>query len=663
MNSKDTLLDFSGKLTGSANVKSLGISLAVSLAIYFVISLIDPIASYGPLASKALGFFIAVVFFMITGGVPLAPIAILVATLGTMIGFWEWGTVGEKLGSSQLYNMMGMLIVASGCEFTPFGRRVGYLILKQFGQKPVRMLLFIGISAAALSSVISNVAIIILYSSIINSLLLAMDQKPGESHFGKAIMCVIPMCACVGGMALFCGSPTGNAAALSFMTNAIGDETLGATFTQWASISVPTFIVGIVPCLLIYVAYFRVNNESCKCLPEEHYVMLLKELGRPAIADTVRPGMNIAITAGSRSPANIVEVTRAVVDFIKSKGANPFIIPAMGSHGGATAEGQREMVESIGITEEAMGCPIRSSMEVVHLTDLEDGRPVYIDKNAYEADGIVIINRIKSHTSFTAPHESGLVKMCAIGLGKQYGAAVIHAKGLEGLGPEVQVFGKTILMTAKILFGIGLVENAYHQTNAIRALLPAEILTEEPKLLQRAKALSASILFEHLDVLIVDQLGKNIAGPGFDPHVLHQFFYGHPANNEGRRAQRIVALDLTDESHGTALGGGVVDFLTKRFVDKFDRNATYANIITNKQVEHARISPYFDSDKLAIQAAITTLKRGDPDNLRIARIKNTLTLGKIQISPALLEEAKHMDNIRVLTEPRELPFDENGNLF
>ena len=279
MNSKDTLLDFSGKLTGSANVKSLGISLAVSLAIYFVISLIDPIASYGPLASKALGFFIAVVFFMITGGVPLAPIAILVATLGTMIGFWEWGTVGEKLGSSQLYNMMGMLIVASGCEFTPFGRRVGYLILKQFGKKPVRMLLFIGISAAALSSVISNVAIIILYSSIINSLLLAMDQKPGESHFGKAIMCVIPMCACVGGMALFCGSPTGNAAALSFMTNAIGDETLGATFTQLASISVPTFIVGIVPCLLIYVAYFRVNNESCKCLPEEHYVMLLKELG------------------------------------------------------------------------------------------------------------------------------------------------------------------------------------------------------------------------------------------------------------------------------------------------------------------------------------------------------------------------------------------------
>ena len=160
----------------------------------------------------------------------------------------------------------------------------------------------------------------------------------------------------------------------------------------------------------------EVEQLFCAEAVEDPTATMYQELGRPAIADTVRPGMNIAITAGSRSPANIVEVTRAVVDFIKSKGANPFIIPAMGSHGGATAEGQREMVESIGITEEAMGCPIRSSMEVVHLTDLEDGRPVYIDKNAYEEDGIVIINRIKSHTSFTAPHESGLVKMCAIGL-------------------------------------------------------------------------------------------------------------------------------------------------------------------------------------------------------------------------------------------------------
>ena len=387
------------------------------------------------------------------------------------------------------------------------------------------------------------------------------------------------------------------------------------------------------------------------------------ELSRACIADTIKPGMSIAITAGSRCPANILEVTRTIVGFIKSKGAKPFIIPAMGSHGGATAEGQRAMVESTGITEASVGCPIISSMDVEHLTDLDDGRPVFIDKNAYNADGIVIINRIKAHTSFTAPHESGLVKMCAIGLGKQYGAAVIHSKGLEGLGPEVQVFGKTILKTAKILFGVGLVENAYHQTYAIKALLPEEILTEEPKLLAKAKELSASILFEHLDVLIVDQLGKNIGGPGFDPHVLHQFFYGHPLNNERRRAQRIVALDLTEESHGTAMGGGVVDFLTKRFVDKFDRNATYCNIITNKQVEHARISPYFNSDKLAIQAAIKTLKHGDPDNLRIARIKNTLSLGTIQISEALLKEALEMPNIKIISELKPLLFDENGNLF
>lgn len=277
--SKDTFLDFSGVRTGVTNVRKFYVSLAASVAIYFLFALTNPIAAYGELASKALGFFIAAILFMVTSGVPLAPIALLVATLGTMIGFWPWSTVSGKLGSSQLYNMMGMLIVASGCEFTPFGRRVSYWILKKFGQKPVRMVIFVGISAAVLSSVISNVAIIILYSSVINGLLLAMGEKPGESHIGKAIMCIIPMCACVGGMALFCGSPTGNGATLSFMTGALGDESYAATFAQWACISVPTFLIAIVPCLLVYIKFFRVNNQSCVCLPEEHYDALLKELG------------------------------------------------------------------------------------------------------------------------------------------------------------------------------------------------------------------------------------------------------------------------------------------------------------------------------------------------------------------------------------------------
>jgi len=407
----------------------------------------------------------------------------------------------------------------------------------------------------------------------------------------------------------------------------------------------------------------EVKQKFCADYIEDPVAAIKEQLGRKEIIAAIKPGMTVAITAGSRSPQHIVEVTREVVTFVKEHGGKPFVFPAMGSHGGATDEGQAAFLRAIGITEESVGCPIRSSMMVTHIADLEDGRPVYIDKLANEADGIIVINRIKYHTSFTADHESGLVKMCAVGLGKQYGAEVIHAKGLAGLGPEVQVFGKKVLSTAKILFGFGIIENAYHQSYEFRALLPHEILSDEPIMLKKAKELSPKIYFEHLDVLIIDQLGKDIAGPGFDPYVIHQFFYGHPANNEGRRAKRIAALDLSEATHGCALGGGVMDFITKRIVDKFDRNETYCNIITNKQVEHARISPYFDTDKQTIQACIKTLLDSDMENLKIVRIKNTLTLGKIMISPALLEEAKSNPNIEVVSDFKPLPFDEEGNLF
>jgi len=390
---------------------------------------------------------------------------------------------------------------------------------------------------------------------------------------------------------------------------------------------------------------------------------LREHLQRPEIKATIKSGMSIAITCGSRSPIDIVPITKTVVDFVKEQGAKAFIFPAMGSHGGATDEGQKEMLASLGITEESMGCPIRSSMQTVHLADLEDGRPVYIDKYASEADGIIVINRVKAHTSFTADYESGLIKMCAIGLGKQYGAEIAHANGLLAMGPEVEAFGVKVLTDAKILFGVGFVENAFHRTYDIRAMLPDEILKEEPAMLKKAKELSARIAFEYLDVLVIDEIGKDIAGPGFDPHVLHLYVVGHPKNNEGRRAKRIVALDLTHASHGCAMGGGTVDLITKRFVDKVDRNATYCNSLTNKYLEPSKLAPYFDTDKLSIQAALKTLLKLDYETLRMVRIKNTLDLKRIWISPALLEEARTMQNIKIISEPKPLPFDEKGNLF
>lgn len=302
---KDRILDLEGIQTGIPASKGFLISLFSSLTIYLIVALVDPIAEYGLLASKALGFFIACIVFMVTSGVSLAPIAMLVATLGVMIGFFEWGTVTARLGSSQLYNMMGMLIVATGCEFTPLGRRISYLVLRQFGQKPIRMLIFIGVAAATMSALISNVAVIILYSSVMNSLLLAMDEKPGESKLGKVMMLIIPMCACIGGMALFCGSPVGNAAALSYMTSAIGDESFAATFTQWASISIPTFLISIVPAILFYIKWFKVKNQDCNCPPKEYYENLLKELGPMGGAEIrwiiITVGMVIAMLLGVKT--------------------------------------------------------------------------------------------------------------------------------------------------------------------------------------------------------------------------------------------------------------------------------------------------------------------------------------------------------------------------
>ncbi len=303
---KDGILDLSGRFTGIAANKRFLISLGSCLVIYFVLALWNPLAAYGPLASKAVGFFLAVIVFMVTARTNIAISGILVATLGTMIGFYNWSVVSERLGSSQFYNMLGMIMVAAGCEFTNFGRRFSYWVLRAFGQKPKTMVLFIGISAAILSSFVSNAAVIVLYSSIMNNLLITMGEKPGESKLGRILMLTIPLCACVGGMALFCGSPVGNAASLAFMTAAIGDESYAPTFAQWASISVPSFLIVIVPTLFIYIKWFKLGNDDSKCPPKEYYDELLKELG-PMGGSEYRwllyvAGMVAAMLLGMRGP-------------------------------------------------------------------------------------------------------------------------------------------------------------------------------------------------------------------------------------------------------------------------------------------------------------------------------------------------------------------------
>ena len=389
--------------------------------------------------------------------------------------------------------------------------------------------------------------------------------------------------------------------------------------------------------------------------------VLREQLSRPQIADSIPAGGEVAITVGSRGVANIPLITKTIADFVKEKGATPFIVPAMGSHGGAMAEGQRLIIESYGVTEEAMGCEIRASMETVQIGRTEDGRPVRIDKHAAEADGIIVAGRIKPHTAFRGPYESGLMKMMAIGLGKQYGASIVHEDGFEKFAENIPKYGTAILKNSKVLFGVGILENAYDKTRELHALTPREIIDEEPGLLEKAKAYMPRILFDSCDVLVVDEIGKNISGDGMDPNISGRFCTDCASG--GINAQRVAVLSLTEASHGNANGIGLADVTTRRMLNQMDFEATYPNTITNKITETMKIPMVMESDKLAIQMAVRTCLGIDEAAPRVIRIKNTMKMEYIEISESLLEDARKNPAIEICSEAVPLPFDAQDNLL
>lgn len=390
------------------------------------------------------------------------------------------------------------------------------------------------------------------------------------------------------------------------------------------------------------------------------------QLSRDAVSAGIRPGMNIAITCGSRGISNIAIIVRAIVDFVKEKGANPFVFPAMGSHGGATAEGQLELLESYGVTEETMGCPIKATMETVYLGETEEGSPVFQDKYAHEADGVILCGRIKAHTCFRGPYESGLIKMSVIGMGKQHGAENVHESGFQNMGRILPQFGKVIFEHTNIIAGVGLIENAYDETYKIVALNADEIWEEEPKLLLEANELLGRIWINETDVLVVDKLGKNVSGDGMDPNVSGTF--GSPGRSYDEKsgaihAQRKVVLDLTEETHGNGNGIGEADVTTKRLVDKMNVDITYPNAVTSTLLNMVKIPIFTHTDENAIKLAVRACNMIDRENPRIVRIESTLEIEHIWISEALLEEAKAHPHLEVLGEPEEWPFDEHGNLW
>ncbi|MEL7566622.1 MAG: lactate racemase domain-containing protein [Dehalobacterium sp.] len=389
--------------------------------------------------------------------------------------------------------------------------------------------------------------------------------------------------------------------------------------------------------------------------------IIYDKLNRQGFKEQIKPGMRIAITAGSRGVANIALVIKTIADFVKDHGGEPFVIPAMGSHGGATAEGQIEVLRHLGVTEEYLGCAIISSMEVKCIGKSEDGYDVYSDKIASESDGIIVIGRIKAHTDFTGPYESGIMKMMTIGMGNHIGASNCHELGFKNMHRNIPAFGKTVVKNMPVLFAVTLMENPYDETYRIELLKPEAIEEKEPELLAEAKTMMPMLYIKDYDILIVDKVGKNISGCGMDPHITGT--YCSPYAWGAKRAQRIAVLDLTDETGGCATGVGYGDATTKRLWEKTDLDKGYPNSVIAHALEGCKIPMILENDKEAIQVCIKTCEEVDKENIRIIRIQDTLHMEHIMVSEALLYEAESHPNIVIESEPFELEFNIKGDLW
>ena len=388
---------------------------------------------------------------------------------------------------------------------------------------------------------------------------------------------------------------------------------------------------------------------------------LVHKLGAGGAFARVKKGDRVAITAGSRGITGLPLVLKTIASEIRKAGGEPFLFPAMGSHGGATAEGQRDMLAGMGITEETVGAPIRASMETVEIGVSSNGFPVHLDRFAAEADGIVVVNRIKPHVAFRGPCESGLMKMIVIGMGKQKGADTCHELGFGTMAENLQTMGRVTLAKAKVLCGVALLENAYHETARVEVLPGDEIPVREPALLEEAWRLYPRLYFDRLDVLIIDEIGKDISGTGFDTNVVGR--YHTPYVSGGPTITRIACLDITARSHGNANGLGILDFTTRRAFDKFDFDNTYPNSLTSTVPTSVKIPMVLKSDRQAIQAAIKTCNILKKAEVRLARIRNTVALDEIAVSENLLAEVRSNARLAVAGEPFALGFDANGNLF
>jgi len=415
-----------------------------------------------------------------------------------------------------------------------------------------------------------------------------------------------------------------------------------------------------------YPLTFRVRQsfESPTLPVEQIPATVSAELSRLNLGQAVKPGQTVAITAGSRGVANIALIIKAAVAHFQSLGAKPFIVPAMGSHGGGTPEGQRGLIEGYGVTEAFCGCPIRASMETVIVCQAAEGFPVHFDKHAFGADHVLVVGRVKPHTSFVGDIESGLMKMMLIGLGKHEGAKIYHRAIMNySFGQIVRSVAREVFAKCRIVAGLGIVENAYDKTAKIQALAPHEFEERERELLVLAKQWIPRLPFKTADILLLDQIGKNISGAGMDTNVVGRKFNDHvAAENEWPKIKRIIIRDLTEATHGNACGIGISEFCRSRCIEKMDANITRINCLTGGHPTGAMLPLDYPSDRECLDAALPTIGLTEPPDAKLMWAHNTLEVAEVECGVAYLDEARGRSDLEIIADPRPLPFDAAGNL-
>ncbi|MCA9074228.1 MAG: DUF2088 domain-containing protein [Planctomycetaceae bacterium] len=400
--------------------------------------------------------------------------------------------------------------------------------------------------------------------------------------------------------------------------------------------------------------------EQVEDIPSE----VESQLSRLQLGEKVRAGETVAITVGSRGIANIAVITKGIVDHIKALGATPFLVPAMGSHGGGTAAGQRGILEGYGVTEEAMGAEIRASMETVIVETTPQGIPVHFDKHASLADHVIVAGRVKPHTGFVGEIESGLHKMMLIGLGKHEGAKIYHRAIRDFSFIEIiRAVADVVIKRCKVVAGVAIVENAYDETGRIEAVAPEQFFDRERELLTLAKQWLPRLPITPVDLLIIDRIGKDISGTGLDTNVVGRKFIHHEASDRDEvNCKRIFVRGLTQKSKGNATGIGLAEFTTKRAVDQIDFDITRTNCITGGHPEGAMIPIAYESDRDAIAAAISTVGMVEVADSRIVQIADTLHLAELLVSESCMKELEGNDHIEIIDGPHAMAFDANGNI-